>query len=261
MKQFENEGAADVSKAFWKRKAAGYPLPFDEKTFAATSRLFSLVRRRGVEFRDADILDIGCGTGIHALPMAREARKVIGLDASQAMAGIMGDEIARHGFGNVHAICSGWNDVDVGGSGFADAFDIVWTSMSPAVRSREDLMKMESCSRRWCVYIGWGRKRINALLEAAFKLHGLDFGPPPGAGNLGRMLSESGRKYSIDRVETSWEWSGTMAAAVEDIAGYIEMAGFPPNREKLKEMLSEWETDGTIRHTTEVEMEVLVWEV
>lgn len=261
MKQSEYLQSGGISKGFWNRKAAGYPRPFDEKSFAATSRLISLVRDRGVIFRGADILDIGCGTGTHALPLAREAGSVTGVDNSPVMIDVMTDEISRHGFQNVRAVCCDWGSMDVAGNGFAGAFDIVWTSMSPAVRSREDLMRMESCSRKWCVYIGWGRKRENSLLKTAFELHGLAFGPPPGALSIGKILSARSRIFSIDFTETSWDWSGTVDAAVEDVAGFIEMAGRPADREKLLEMLSDRQQDGLICHTTEVEEGILVWKV
>lgn len=245
---------------FWDNMASGYPLPLDEKTSSETSRTMDLVKAMGVEFRGKDILDIGCGTGVHALPFAREARWVTGLDASSAMIEVMAKEISRHGLQNVRAVCSDWRSVDISAAGYTGAFDIAWTSMSPAVRTREDLLKMEACSTHWCVYIGWGGKRKNALIEVAFTLHGLKFGPPPGISAIREILSDRGKRFSIDFFETSWDWAGTPEAAVEELAGFIEMAGCSPDRNTLYELLPDWEKEGIIRHTTEVEEGIVVWE-
>lgn len=262
MQQLNEKHRANASREkFWDNMATGYPLPFDEKSFSETSRTMSLVKAMGVEFRGKAILDIGCGTGIHALPFSREARWVTGLDASSAMIEVMEKEVSRHGLQNVRAVCSDWQSVDISAAGYAGAFDIAWTSMSPAIRTREDLLKMEACATRWCVYIGWGGKRKNALMEAAFTLHGIKFGPPPGISAIREILTGRGKQFSINFFETSWHWAGTPEAAAEELAGFIEMAGCTPDRNKLSELLLDWEENGMVRHTTEVEEGILVWEV
>ena len=107
----ENHRPKASPKRFWDHMASGYPLPFDEKSFSETSRTMGFVKAMGIELRGKDILDIGCGTGIHALPFSREARWVTGLDASCAMIEVMEKEISRHGLRNVQAVCSDWQSI------------------------------------------------------------------------------------------------------------------------------------------------------
>lgn len=247
--------------SFWDRMAVRYPLPFDPKSLADTHTVVSLVKQRGVETEGAKILDIGCGTGTYALPLAREAQQITALDGSPAMVAIMAGEISKHGLTNVQAVQSEWSTIDIREDGYEGAFDIVWTSMSPAVQGREGVGAMERCSRRWCVYIGWGRKRENPLMAAAFKAHGLKYGPPPGASVIGKILKGRGKPFSLDTFETSWEWSGSMDEALEEVSGFIQMTGRPADRNRLLEILPEWEEDGIVRHTTAVEEGILVWEV
>ena len=100
------------------------------------------------------------------------------------------------------------NCSDTGGYaalGFEKAFDIAWISMSPAVQTLQDFEKMEKCAGKWCVYIGWGRKRKNALMEEVFNLHNLDYGPPAGVEAAYDILVRSGRTPSLDYFETSWD--------------------------------------------------------
>jgi SAM-dependent methyltransferase len=248
-------------KAFWERMALNYPLPFEEKTLAGTYRVLNLVRKEGVEIKDAVILDIGCGTGIYTLPLAREAVMVTGIDDSETMIARMMQVITSTGIQNVHPVKASWKDIDISALGFEKAFDIVWTSMSPAVQTGEDFKKMEKCSRRWCVYIGWGRKRKNALMEAIFKLHGLRHGPPPGVWAAYDLLIRSGRTPSLSYFEASWTWEGTAEDALENMSCFIEMHGGRACRNLIKKVLARHERDGLVYHTTEVEEGLMVWEV
>ena len=151
--------------------------------------------------------------------------------------------------------------MDIQNSGFEKAFDIVWASMTPAIRTAEDFNRMEQCTRKFCVYIGWGRKRENALMEEVFNLHNLQFGPPPGAGAAYDILTGLGRHPSLDYFETSWMWAGSVENAVEDMVCFIEMQGGSPSRTLIRQTLDRHEQDGLIRHSTHVEEGVLVWQI
>jgi hypothetical protein len=134
--------------------------------------------------------------------------------------------------------------------------------MTPAVRDQKTLTRMIRCSRAWCVYIGWGRKRANALLEEAFRLHQTPFAPGWWMEKITALLADSSTPYTLDYVDTSWEWRGTMEEAAEDIAGYIRLHQGTPDPRILRELLARHADSGNmIRHTTSVEQGVLVWHV
>lgn len=257
----EDHSRQDRFSAFWERMAKRYPLPFEEKTLADTRWVLSLVKSKGVEFSKTTVLDIGCGTGIYTLPLAFEAAMVNGIDDSEAMIALMADVMHSKNIQNVEVIKAAWKDIDISSRGFEKAFDIVWISMSPAVQTTEDFERMERCARKWCVYIGWGRKRKNALMEEVFRLHDMRYGPPPGASAAYDILVRSGRTPSLDYFETSWEWKGPLEAALEDMVCFIEMQGKNASRDLIKKTLDSHERDGLICHTTYVEEGILVWPV
>jgi SAM-dependent methyltransferase len=257
----ESRAPQDKFSAFWERMALRYPLPFEEKTLADTRRVLSLARNKGVEFAKASVLDIGCGTGIYTLPLACEATEVTGIDDSETMIARMTDVMSDADIKNVRAIKASWKDIDLSARGFAKAFDIAWISMSPAVKTVQDFERMEQCARKWCVFIGWGRKRKNELMEEVFRLHGMQYGPPPGVGAAYGILERSGRVPSLDYLETSWDWTGSVEEALEDIVCFIEMQGGRARRDLIGKTLDRYERGGLIHHTTEVEKGLMVWSV
>lgn len=247
--------------AFWNRMALHYPHPFDEKTLAETCEVLSLVKSKGVKILHSSILDIGCGTGIYTLPLARDAAMVTGLDDSETMIERLTNTISFSGIQNIRPVKASWEDIDIFGFGFEKAFDIVWTSMTPAIRTEQDFDRMERCSKDWCVYIGWGRKRKNRLMEEIFELHCLNYSPPPGVRVAYETLVRAGRKPTLDYFETSWDWNGNLDDAMEDVVCFIEMQGGLPDRNLIEMVLDSYECEGRISHRTHAEEGLMVWQV
>jgi SAM-dependent methyltransferase len=247
------------SKRFWEMKAHKYPTAFDNGQIERTLKVISMVRAEGVEIKGKKILDIGCGTGIYTLPLAQEAESVTALDFSETMVARLRDEILRYNISNVDIIKESWQEADITAREFKKSFDIAWCSMSMAVRDREDIRKMEDCSKKWCVYVGWGSKRKNELMEEAFRMHGLAYGPPRGVSVVHDILKRAGKAPVIEYFDDSWDWEGTVDEAMENVAGFIEMQGSTADRTRLKGLLNSYERDGLIRYTTYMEEGVMVW--
>jgi SAM-dependent methyltransferase len=247
--------------SFWDRMAAKYPLPFDEKTLKTTTMVLSLAESEGVVFDGSDILDIGCGTGIYTLPLALQCNSITGIDTSKVMIDRMHEVAKLHNIENLKDVTGSWNEVDIGREGFEKAFDVVLVAMSPALRSLQDFRRMEKCSKKWCVYVGWGKKRENALMEELFLAHGLTYGPPPGVQRSHQILTESGRAPSLHFFENRWDWSGTTEEALQYVTGFIQLHGGQPDHSLIEEKLAEHENDGLIHHTTYVEQGLMVWPV
>ncbi len=246
---------------FWDKKAKKYPLPFDERAFRNTQNILNLLKERGIDFSNKKVLDIGCGTGIFTLPLAKIALFVVGLDFSPEMLSRLKAEAERFDIKNVYIIHSNWKDFDPYQYNLVKSFDIAFSSMSMAIKEEEDILKMEMLSREHCIYIGWGRWKRNALNEEIFAKHEMPFRPPKGAEALYEMLLSMERCPSIDFVNTSWQWEGTIDEAISDIAMHIDIQGGVPDTEIIRDVVSKNSHNGRIVHTTEAEQGVIVWQV
>jgi SAM-dependent methyltransferase len=245
-------------KAFWENMADHYPLPFDPKTLVDTNRVIDIAEEKGVIIDRATILDIGCGTGIYTLPMAQRADRVTGIDSSYKMLAILARERSAHHIGNTTIYQLNWQQADIQSLGLAKAFDIVWASMTPAIRDEKSLDKMRLCAKTWCVYVGWGNLRKNELLEEAFAAHGLSFGPPPVT--IKTLLKKQGINPTSELVRTFWDWQGNIEEACVNVTGYLTVLNtIEVQPELIRKIVGHYTREGRVRHRTHVEMEVLVW--
>jgi len=249
------------TKYFWNMKAKRYPKPFSEKVYPKVMNLIERIKKAGVDVRNRKLLEIGCGTGLYTLPMAQEAFYVYGVDCSEEMGRVLLKEAENHGIKNIHIQIGFWDEMDIDALGFRKHFDLVFAIMTSAIKTQEDLLKMEACSKRWLCYVGWGRKRRNPLIEEVFKLHGLELQPPPGALRVYQILKGLGRHPSLEFFEDAWDWEGSIEEALEDLSSFVEMHGILSEKGKILEVLHRHEIGGYIKHTTSVEEGLMIWEV
>lgn len=248
-------------KKFWDKRAKKYPLPYDESVYPRTLSILEKIKKVGCSFKDKYVLEIGAGTGVYTLPIAKEAKKVVAVDPSHEMLKILTQQTIIHYVENIEIYKNFWFEIDIDKLGFRKNFDIVISAMTPAIKTLEDIVKMESCSKKWCIYIGWGRKRENKIKSEIFKLHGVELKPPSGVLMTQKILNEIGREPLIEFYETSWQWEGSIEEALDDISGFLEMQNIKPNKEKILEMLNRYFPDGKVLHTTYAEHGMLIWEV
>jgi len=253
---------AQKQKQFWEKMAEKYPLPFAEKSLTQTKQVIGMAEQRGVLIDGASILDVGCGTGVYSLPLAQRAARVIGLDLSAEMARRFEEERDAHSINNAAVIQMPWSDAAVSEHGLEKAFDIVWAAMTPAVRSQDDVARLNRCTRNWCVYLGWGGIRENPFLAEVFQAHGQVFGPPPGAKAVQNHLASMGIVAELELFRSNWDWEGTEEEAIAHAEGFLlAQTEAEPQLDLIQEITARFSKDGMVRHHTAMEKGLLVWQV
>lgn len=244
-------------KLFWNARAANYPLPFDPSTLEKTGRILRLLRGLGAELDGRDILDIGCGTGVYALPLAGKAGKVLGIDSSRAMLRVFRAQARSREIKNARCLRAAWAQVPV--RRIRGGFDIALASMTNAIRRKTDLLKMEAAARERCVYIGWAGVRKNDLLEEAYAHHGLKYRAPEGAERVMKALRALGRRPRVKYITDSWEKSATPAVTLRDIAVSVKVNGARLDRRWTENFLKRRAKKGMVRQVTRVRKALITW--
>lgn len=108
------------------------------------------LRQRGLLTAEQDVADVGCGPGRFAAEFARTARSVFGTDISSRMTELGGAYCQEQGLMNVRFQPVDFQHVDVGELGWDGKFDLVFSSITPAVSGRKGLDNLVRMSRAWC---------------------------------------------------------------------------------------------------------------
>jgi len=244
-------------RLFWRHKAELYPLPFDPATFKKTSRIIASAEALGADFRGRDLLDIGCGTGIYALVLAKKARRALGLDSSGRMLRRLRAEAKKHAIKNVRTLKNAWEDVETGS--MDKEFDIALASMTHAVINLNGLKKMEASARELCVYIGWAGVRKNPFLEIVYAHHGAEYTAPEGAEKIVPLLKKLGRKFKLLYFKDSWQWHGKPEEVLKDIAVSLKVNDARPDNPWLNEFINSKTRNGVLAYTTTARKALIVW--
>lgn len=103
------ERAGLSSGDYWTRRASAYRRATHERTEADPFFL----RVRDALSEDSTVLDVGAGTGRHTLALAPYARRVVAVDPSEAMLGLLREDVESRAISNVETVLSDWMTADV----------------------------------------------------------------------------------------------------------------------------------------------------
>ena len=251
------KGTRANEKLFWDNRARNYPLPFEKETYAKTGRILRLLGGMCVEFKGRKVLDIGCGTGVYALRLAKPAKYACGVDSSPEMLKLFRAERRRRGIGNASCLLSSWKTMPA--SRLAGRFDVALASMTMAIKNKTDILKMEKAARERCVYIGWAGLRRNALLEKVYARHGVKYQAPEGAAAVLKALEELGRKPAVRYIRDSWEKKASPAETMRDLEVGLKVNGAKMDRGWVEDLLGKMARRGKVRQVTSVRKALIVW--
>lgn len=135
----------------WDKKAKQYYEAQLSDQSDIVSQVIDQLRNHGVLENAHDLLDVGGGTGRYGIPFSKNVQKVIISDYSKEMLFYANEYAKLHHRNNIEFIQNDWLHLEVEKIQWDKKFDIVFSSMSPATRNIEGLLKMEEASKKWCV--------------------------------------------------------------------------------------------------------------
>lgn len=138
----------DQRAEFWKKERINNRKG-DERVVSAVTYL----TQKGLLRENFDIADIGCGPGRFAAAFAKRVHSVVGLDISEKMTAHGMEHIQKEGLTNVVLRTCDFQAMDIEKEGYKGAFDLVFSSMTPAVHDMNSLTKSMEMSRGWCCHI------------------------------------------------------------------------------------------------------------
>ncbi len=223
---------------------------------------------KGILNEHCRVADIGCGPGRFAAAFARHAQWVVGYDLSPRMAAYGNAYLQSQGLTNAQICCRRFSSLDIEAEGLQGAFDLVFSSLTPAVHTLEGLLKSIDMSRGWCLNIS-RIHRSNPLREQLLR-EGFGTEPESRAGgeffySLFNLLFLLGYRpetsFFTRRKENRVRPDEAYASYVMEHALPHE-AHSPENKRKILEwLLAHTEDDGFLTDASEGVYGRILWDV
>ncbi len=246
-----------TAKKFWKIKASTYPLPFDKKTLAKTKRILKRIKTENIVFKNKNVLDIGCGTGIYSLPLALKAKEVTGTDFSRLMLKKMQKEAKNKKIQNIKTIYSSWEDFEQ--KKYKKKYDIAFASMTAAIKTASAIKKMEIVAREFCIVVSWASIRKNAFMKELYKTFNITVTAPNFIGEISKALKKRKIKYKKILINDSWDFKGSAKEAATQAMPHLQINGITITIDKLEKIILEKYGTKKIHHTTFAGKGILIW--
>ncbi len=213
--------------------------------------IMDTLRERGVLQKENRVIDIACGTGIYALRMAPMVKEVVCLDISQAMLERLREKAEAAGIRNIKTILADWRKFQTD-----ERFDLVFVSMTPLLRSMDNVDRFLALSRRYAVFISWAGIRENELVK---RLSKEILGKEPDATRMDihflfNYLYTKGFAPDVRFFRGCWERTRSVERHAEAIIWQLELHKelSEKQKERVRETVKGLARDGKVTSKTKV---------
>lgn len=155
----------------WDKKAKTYAR-YQNTLNTIQKQSFEYLQNLKITFQNKSIIDIGCGTGVWTLHLAKEAREILALDNAKAMLEILQEDAKKLNLDNIK--CENYTFTEWVDKNQNTKFDIAFLSMSPALKDEKDYTHFLNLAKVK-IYLGWADYRKSDFLDPIFKHFNTEF--------------------------------------------------------------------------------------
>ena len=245
-------------KKYWDIRGRAFPGYRSGDEFQA--RVLETIRAHGVDFAGAHVLDLGCGAGSYAVPLARAARLVTALDISSVMLERLRGSAEALGIANIRYVECDWAEYEAD-----EKFDIVFCARSPAMKDPAALRKVCAVLSQWGILLHFaGKVRASdshTLGTALLDLHGVERKAAQDYGVLRDWLRGEGIPFTAYPLQGERRAYYTLDEMTTNARAVVEAAGAAPDMRLIREYLEQFrdETSGKYLSLTRYDLELLIW--
>ncbi len=155
MQESQPEHRPDHSPQKWDRRADAWEQEriLHHKGDERVRSTVAYLENRGLLCPEYQVADIGCGPGRFAVAFASRVQWVTGFDLSPKMVEYGMAHARQEGVANVTLRTCDFQALDVRQEGLTGAFDLVFSSLTPAIHGQAGLQKVMDMSRAYCCNI------------------------------------------------------------------------------------------------------------
>jgi len=126
--------------------------------------VLDILQQKGALDKENIVMDIACGTGTYAVKMATKCKKVVCLDISRGMLEKLKEKAQKLCLSNMEIVQADWHGFDT-----EERYDLVFVSMTPLLRSPDNIKGFLELSSRFLAIVTWAGVRENQLLQELYR--------------------------------------------------------------------------------------------
>ncbi|MGI6307484.1 MAG: class I SAM-dependent methyltransferase [Dethiobacteria bacterium] len=250
---------------FWNKMAPDYEKHSAEEAQERLQKVLGILTEEGMLTPETEVLDVGCGPGTYAIPLARRARRVTALDGAGEMCRLLREKAAEAGLQNINVLQHMWEDIDLEKEGLARCFDLVFASMTPAVCDAETLLKLNQAARRYCCLIAWAEGNYSRVRQELLE-HFLREKSPERSSQIiyiFNILYSLGYYPTMRYLHSTWVQKETEEEAVESLAQFLwlYMEITPEVKDIIARFVRERAVKGIFTQEGRTRLGIITWRV
>ena len=248
---------------YWDKEAKIYDLRMLQDN-RRVQDVINILRQKGVLTKKADVLEIGCGTGLYSVELSKYSNSVTSVDISEAMGEVLNHKIQALHIDNIKFKLIDWDTVDVEKEGLNQRFDISLSALNPALNSLEALEKFCKTSRKACVIVTFHANVKNNVRQFMDKLLSVE------ESNLHdcysyfteSILQEMGYHVEVFRTDMHWVKSNPTKEAVQRIISEYQYFNSEMFEDEIyKYILENSDENGFFHENNNASLNIYYWEV
>ncbi|ABK83253.1 class I SAM-dependent methyltransferase [Campylobacter fetus] len=245
----------------WDDMSNSYPRYNDSAMKKDVNFVLNWCEEIGVRFEGKSIIDIGCGTGTVAIPLASKGAKVCGIDLSPGMLEVLENDAKTLGIDSlITTFISDWDSYEI-----KDKFDIVLTSLTPALHSDENVIKAFSAAKDIGIYVGWGDYKKSKFLDILIDSHKQTPQKPVRgcikAAQFKDILDKNGILFKTTSFESSWENKLSMDQAINYSNAILKRCELIPDSKIIDEVLAKFQQNDKVIISTDAQKSIILYAI
>ena len=224
------------------------------------ARKVSFMLRENILNSDDTLLDIGAGMGNYSVELARCCSSVTALDMNEDCLDILKNRALQSGLSNIRCINAPWEEYREN-----DKFDVTFSAMCPAICNQEELLRLESMTRRTACILtvtrgSYEKCRMELMRRLPLKKPG---GMVTEALHYYNVLYLMGRHPKVK----CWSEHDQTTAGVEKLidryAVYLKIFGIDETESVplMRDFFAEKAVDGMVEDACQMNYALIYWNV
>lgn len=259
-KHADYEQQAEIWLPYYQYLAENYKID-KMKPKKETKILTQYMCREKILTSEDHILDIGTGMGDYALEFASYCAEATALEISKPCIEVLRRRAEQNNIQNIHTILKSWEEFSRSSK---SKFDVVFSAMCPAICNAEQLLQMESFSKRHCCLVAPVRGSYDKHRKAMMKM--LEIKPKgmvTEAIHYINTLYLMNRQVDVKTITVLEKSTITEKTAVEQFSIYFKIFGISEEQSSvfIREYFKKNEKNGFLEDESCLKLALISWKI